>query len=320
MPAYWLAFTVVSFVMKGDVHLLHGWRNDLVYYGFAQIYFPRVVLTGVSQAWSLNTEISFYIFLPLYAAVVALRRGRRSDRRQLLYELLGVAVLIGISVAFRTFAFHQHTLEAHVMPIWLPAWLDMFGLGMFLAVVSSWLAHRDRQPRWLWSPFMPWVSWACAGVAFWAVSNLHIPIVPIYTDHLTTNLARQSLYGAFAFFLLVAGGLRAPATWADPPVPGVQAHAGPGPDLVRHLPVAPGMAPRLSPVGPPELELPVWRALVAAVPGGPGTVDSDGDRELRAARTPDPEAEGPVRVVDAAEPTGSRRTDARVRGSSDRRR
>jgi len=203
VPAYWLAFTVVSYVMKGDVHLLHGWHNDLIYYGFAQIYFPKVVLTGVSQAWSLNTEISFYIFLPLYAAVVALRRSRRSDARQLLYELLGVAVLIGISLGFRTWLFHQHTLEAHVMPIWLPAWLDMFGLGMFLAVMSSWLAHRDRQPRWLWSPFMPWVSWACAGVAFWAVSNLHIPIVPIYTDHLTTNLARQSLYGAFAFFLLL---------------------------------------------------------------------------------------------------------------------
>ena len=54
VPAYWLAFTVVSYVMKGDVHLLHGWSNDLIYYGFAQIYFPKVVLTGVSQAWSLE--------------------------------------------------------------------------------------------------------------------------------------------------------------------------------------------------------------------------------------------------------------------------
>ncbi len=203
VPAYWLAFTVVSYVMKGDVHLLHGWRNDVIYYGFAQIYFPKVVLTGVSQAWSLNTEITFYFFLPLYAAALALRRSRRSDSRQLFYELLGVVILIGISLGFRTFLFHQHTLEAHVMPIWLPSWLDMFGLGMFLAVMSSWLAHRDRQPKWLWSPFMPWMSWACAGVAFWAVSHLHIPIVPIYTDHLRMNLERQSLYGAFAFFLLL---------------------------------------------------------------------------------------------------------------------
>ncbi len=115
VPAYWLAFTVISFVMKGDVHLLHGWRDDLIYYGFAQIYFPKVVLTGVSQAWSLNTEISFYIFLPLYAAVVALRRSRRSDRHQLLYELVGVAILIGISLGFRTFAFHQHTHAAKRM-------------------------------------------------------------------------------------------------------------------------------------------------------------------------------------------------------------
>ncbi len=201
VPAYWLAFTVVSYVMHGDVHLLHGWRNVVIYYGFAQIYFPHVVLTGVSQAWSLCTEVTFYLFLPLYAAVVGARR--RSDRNQLVRELVGLAVLVGVSLGFRTFVFHQHTLEAHVMTIWLPAWLDLFALGMFLAVMSSWLAHRNSEPRWLWHPLMPWVSWACAGAAFWAVSNQGIPIVPIYTDHLALNLVRQSLYGTFAFFLLL---------------------------------------------------------------------------------------------------------------------
>lgn len=201
VPAFWLAFTVVSYLLHGDVQLLHGWRNLLIYYGFAQIYFPHVVLTGVSQAWSLCTEISFYLFLPLYAALVGARR--RSDGQQLLRELLGLVVLVCVSIGFRTFAFHQHTLEAHVMPIWLPAWLDLFALGMFLAVMSSWLAHRDRRPAWLWHPLMPWISWACAGAAFWAVSNQKIPIVPIYTDHLTTNLVRQSLYATVAFFLLL---------------------------------------------------------------------------------------------------------------------
>jgi peptidoglycan/LPS O-acetylase OafA/YrhL len=203
VPAYWLAFTVVSYLLHGDVHLLSGWRNDLIYYSFTQIYFPHVVLTGVTQAWSLCTEVTYYLFLPLYAAIVVIGRSKRSDRRQLAYELLGLAMLIGISLGFRTWAFHQHTLEEHVMAIWLPSYLDLFALGMFLAVMSSWLAHRERQPRWLWNPFLPWISWACAGAAFWAVSNRGLPVIPIYTDHLTTNLMRQSLYGAFAFFLLV---------------------------------------------------------------------------------------------------------------------
>jgi peptidoglycan/LPS O-acetylase OafA/YrhL len=203
VPAYWVAFTIVSYVMRGDIHLLHGFSNDLVYYGFAQIYFPHVVLTGVTQAWSLNTEISFYLFLPIYATGLALGRARRSDAAQLLIELVGVATLIGISIGFRAFAFHQHTVEAHVMPLWLPAWLDMFGLGMLLAVVSSWLAHRDRRPRVLWHPLMPYASWALAGAAFWAVAHVDIPIAPIYPDHLGINLARQSLYGAFALFLLL---------------------------------------------------------------------------------------------------------------------
>jgi peptidoglycan/LPS O-acetylase OafA/YrhL len=145
--------------------------------------------------------VTFYLFLPLYAAVVGFRR--KSDGRQLARELFGVAVLIGISLGFRTWEFHQHTLEQHVMAIWLPAWLDMFGLGMLLAVLSSWLAHREYRPKLLWNPFMPWISWALALGAFWGVSHLGIPVVPIYTDHLSVNLARQSLYGAFAFFLLL---------------------------------------------------------------------------------------------------------------------
>src|ERR1019366_7067568 len=111
-----------------------------------------------------------------------------------------------------------------------------------------------------------------------------------------------------------AGGLRTPATRADPPVPGVQAHVGPGPDLVRHLPLAPGMAPRLSPGDPSQFELPLRSALVAAVPRGPGVVSCERHRELCSPRAPDPQAEGPNRVVDAAEPSGPRCTAGRVRG------
>ena len=86
MPAYWLAFLVTNYVMHIDTNVHPGWHSLLIYLGLVQLYFPSHALTGLTQAWSLCTEIAFYLFLPLYAVVVV--RGRRSDRHQLARELM----------------------------------------------------------------------------------------------------------------------------------------------------------------------------------------------------------------------------------------
>jgi len=80
MPAYWLVFVVTSYWMRVNT-IRPGWHSLIAYLGLAQIYIPSQTLTGVTQAWSLCTEIAFYLFLPLYATFIVARR--RSDRHQL---------------------------------------------------------------------------------------------------------------------------------------------------------------------------------------------------------------------------------------------
>ncbi len=78
IPAYWLAFLAITYVF-GVGTVRHDWWSPLVYLGFAQIYLPHYVLTGVTQAWSLCTEMSFYLMLPLWAALVARVAGKQAE-------------------------------------------------------------------------------------------------------------------------------------------------------------------------------------------------------------------------------------------------
>lgn len=201
IPAFWVAFIVVSYLMKAD-SVRHAWYSPFVYLGFAQIYSPRYVLTGITQAWSLCTEMSFYLLLPLYAALLV--RKRRPGREQLRVEVAGLVALVAISFAYRIPVLSWHAAMAGPMPDWLPAYLDEFALGMLLAVASAWLAAAGRQPRWLTHPAMPWASWSLAALAFVAVSNIGLPWIPVTTAvPVGSSLARQSLYGVFAFFVVM---------------------------------------------------------------------------------------------------------------------
>ncbi len=201
MPAYWLAFLVTNDVMHIDTNVHPGWHSLLIYLGLLQLYFPSHALTGLTQAWSLCTEIAFYAFLPLYATVVV--RGRRSDRHQLGREVGAVAGLFLTGLGIRFWLLHLHSHLGYVMLEWLPSCFDLFALGMFLAVMSSWLAHRHSTPRWLWHRATPWLSWGLALVMLWAAAHLGVSRDPLEHNSPGRGLALEVLYGLFAFFLLV---------------------------------------------------------------------------------------------------------------------
>lgn len=208
VPAYWLAFIVLTYVMRANSGGA-TWKGPLIYLGFAQIYFPTYIKNGLSQAWSLGTELSFYLMIPLYAALLG--RKRRTLRDQLRLEMIGLAGLVAISLVYRLSilgAAHRDYWQHHekalppAMASWLPGYLDQFALGMLLAVVSAYLSQTDQRPAWLWHKYTPWVSWALAGVAFWAVGNIGLPLIPLVTSPTGLSLARNTLYGLFAFFLV----------------------------------------------------------------------------------------------------------------------
>jgi peptidoglycan/LPS O-acetylase OafA/YrhL len=149
--------------------------------------------------------------------------GRRTQKWQLAREFIGVGVLIAVSFAFRSWALHislTAVRNGHRVPVckphcftdpplstlfasWLPAYLDLFALGILLAVASAWFSEHDSEPTWLANRFMPYVSWACAAVAFWAVSHLVSDRQILYIVSPHVNIERQELYGIFAFALLL---------------------------------------------------------------------------------------------------------------------
>jgi peptidoglycan/LPS O-acetylase OafA/YrhL len=220
VPAYWLALTVLTYVFHATT-MGPGWQGVVIHYFFLQIYSSTQIFYGITQAWSLCTEMTFYLFLPLYAAIVVFRR--RSEKNQLARELVGVVILYLVSFGFRYWALHlplitkvggkyvpicapncfSRATYATLLPDWLPAYLDMFGLGMLLAVLSAWFAEHRSEPSWLSHRLVPWISWAGAAVAFVIVSHVDTNhdilnfVVP------SVDLRKQALYGIFAFLLLL---------------------------------------------------------------------------------------------------------------------
>jgi peptidoglycan/LPS O-acetylase OafA/YrhL len=209
VPAYWLALTVAVYVLHvGTVPA--GWPGALSHYLFLQIYFSSQVFTGLGPSWSLCVEVSFYLFLPLYAMVVAARSA--TPHPQLRREVVGLLLLTATSFVFRAWIFTRHVpcgtrCLTHppitsAMASWLPAYLDLFAIGMLLAVLSAWFSVHGREPEWLAHRAMPWICWALAVGAYVAVSHLGIKPLPVYVASAQVEILRQTLYGIFALLLV----------------------------------------------------------------------------------------------------------------------
>jgi len=151
-PAYWLVLAFFTFVVaKVNIYGLHGLvLNTTLTFTYVHIKNPFVI--GLPPAWSLVVEVSFYAFLPFYAALIGAlaRRGRA-----LRVELTGVAVLFAIGlVAIISLGYG---LDGPWVTV-LPQHIGAFALGMFLAVLSSqrWsdgtTARLERigRPAWIW--------------------------------------------------------------------------------------------------------------------------------------------------------------------------
>ena len=206
VPAYWLVLFVSTSVLHAGRGIgPGGWEAYASHYLFAQIYFTSQDLHGILAAWTLCVEMSFYLFIPMYAALLGRRRDRRTDAQAMRLELIGLGVMLVISFAWRFTALQYqrgHSPYFRLADNWLPAYLDLFALGMGLAVVSAWMHHRGREARWLSSWWFPWASWTCAAACFWGVSHIGVPVLPLDIES-DLDLARQTLYGLFALFLLL---------------------------------------------------------------------------------------------------------------------
>jgi len=222
VPAYWVALTVIG-LWLGSRYLFYvgdppadifSAKGLLAYYGFLQIYSADTRGGGIAQAWTVDTEVVFYLALPLYAALgFWLMRRRGMGWRGEVAVLSGI---IGLSVAYKAVVVATDGDETvPVTPLAylssMPAYADHFALGMILGVVSIAVMARDRDPRWVGViDRRPWLPWLVALAAFLlSVHAIGMEGSPVEEMEPWQYFTRHGLYG------VVALGLLLPAIFGD---------------------------------------------------------------------------------------------------------
>ena len=128
-PAYWLVLIVVVYVFA-DKHI-HDVQSFVMWFGLVHIYSQRHSFGPLVQSWTLATEVSFYVFLPIWAWLIR-RRAVASTPKRLRRELVGIALLVAVSIAWKAFVLSYGFSDGRIgqLRMWLPWWLDMFAIGM----------------------------------------------------------------------------------------------------------------------------------------------------------------------------------------------
>ncbi|MGI9196719.1 MAG: acyltransferase family protein [Candidatus Nanopelagicales bacterium] len=217
LPAYWV-MVVVTLLLLPDIQPVR-WQAWPVHLGLLHIYIPGFTLEGLTQTWSLATEVAFYILLPVLAWVAGRRqRGDASaSARWQLIVLLGCVALAWTYTVLRVSGvFGNATITGY----WLPGFLDWFALGMAAAVIQVRLQYVGA-PRWMWAVRQvaratPWCLVIAVSLYVVAATPLAGPLTfdPAQPHSL---VIKHVLYGAIAAFLLLPGFLGEwgeSSTWA----------------------------------------------------------------------------------------------------------
>ena len=180
VPPYWVALTITAlWITTAGVGVFTA-RGIPTYYLFGQVYSPETVLGGIAIAWFLCILVAFYVFVPLYAAVM--RRFGTDRAGRFAAELWGCAALLAFGVVYRIAVDLAGLRDEYVISFLLPAYFDWLAPGMALAVLSVWFGKRwtGAQPEAGEAPLpgafrafarVPSLGLAIALVCFWFVST-----------------------------------------------------------------------------------------------------------------------------------------------------
>lgn len=102
------------------------------------IYSETALPAGLTQMWSLATEVAFYLVLPLLMAVLV---GRRRTWRPAV-TAAGLGAMLALSCWWTLEGAWSGDLADRALPLqWLPSYLSWFGLGIAMAALH---VLRDR--------------------------------------------------------------------------------------------------------------------------------------------------------------------------------
>ncbi len=202
VPLYWVALAVTLNVVSDDRVGVHGLAGIFQTAFFLQGYQDHWAIQGLTQAWTLDIEVAFYLAVPVYAWLLG--RRRRSPEAQVRVELAALAVTFLAAKVIHFLVIPSRQAWMSGWNAWLPVWWDLFAMGMALAVVSARYAQLGRQPRWAGLPGSGTACWAVAALIYWVASrHAGLPLVPIFDPDRAQDMNRHLLYGLFGFFLLL---------------------------------------------------------------------------------------------------------------------
>ncbi len=200
LPLYWV--TVVAALLLLDDNRGAGpgeWLRDLT---LTQIYAGGLLSFGLTQMWSLCTEVAFYLLLPWVCAALLARRGPHAGR----WVLGGLAALTAAGLAWQTVvAPRTNPVQEHLHQ-WLPGFLPWFCVGLLFAYVG--VRQRHAAPRSSWLLLERWGHdltgcWLVGGAAFaLACTPLAGPRVLVTPTHWEA-FAKVALYTVAAAFLVL---------------------------------------------------------------------------------------------------------------------
>jgi peptidoglycan/LPS O-acetylase OafA/YrhL len=130
LPAFWVGLAVVALAVRPSPTVL------LANATLTQIYLPDALLDGYTQTWSLATEASFYLVLPL----VVLALFRWSVRPRVRVTVLAASVLLGVAAAAASGLVEVGGED--LAGRWLPTHWPSFAVGMVLAELVAQPDHR----------------------------------------------------------------------------------------------------------------------------------------------------------------------------------
>ncbi|MFC7497475.1 MULTISPECIES: acyltransferase family protein [unclassified Nocardioides] len=195
------------------------------------IYLDDRLPDGLTQMWSLATEVAFYLVLPLLMWLVLSRRRGGAHGRSRLGVVL--ALMMIVNVAWLVAATSSLDISGAMTSVWLPGYLTWFGVGLAIAAaavhleaggdaagsarVATALRQMGRSPGTCWVAAL-----ALFAIAATPIAGSASLVAPVAGEAVTKNL----LYAASAGLLIL------PGVFADPEGRYIRVLSLP---LLRHL-------------------------------------------------------------------------------------
>lgn len=129
LPPLWIAVMLAALLVRDGSTL----GDYLAHATLTHIYVDTPLTPGLTQFWSLATEVAFYLVLPLVAALTCRGPANATWCRRV---LIGLSVMPAVGAGWMALA----TTTGHsAARLWLPGYVGWFAMGMGLAV---WHAGR----------------------------------------------------------------------------------------------------------------------------------------------------------------------------------